>query len=89
MGYLDEFRTALDRRWKGRLVRVHDAVAIEPRAKEYMASLARRGMIERVTWGWYWIPGPLKDFLTFLAKEQTDPNRVPQQAKYLCTCNCL
>lgn len=70
MGYLERFRGELERRWPGRLVRVREAQDIEPRAKEYLARLARDGMIERVTWGWYWIPATLNGFLEFVSRQE-------------------
>jgi hypothetical protein len=43
---------------------------IEPNAKEYLNSLAKNGIIERVTWGWYWVPDEYMDFFDFLKKDK-------------------
>jgi hypothetical protein len=66
--YLEEFHKALKTPWAGSLVKVsqlrHD------HAKEYLNKLAREGAVERVAWGWYWVPVAVKDVWDFLAKDQ-------------------
>jgi hypothetical protein len=70
MSYLDGFRKKLEKGWKGSLVSVAEATAVEPNAKKYLSQLARKGQIEKVIWGWYWIPDNHKDFFDFLAKDK-------------------
>lgn len=70
MQYLDAFQYSLERRWKGRLVSVREATRIEPNAKEYLRTLVARESIEKVTWGWYWIPDAYRDVFEFLAKQR-------------------
>ena len=70
MDYLDQFLRALRSQWKGSLVRVSEAEESETNAKKYLNQLAKRGDVERVTWGWYWIPATYKDFFDFLAKDR-------------------
>lgn len=43
---------------------------IERNAKEYLSKLARTGVIEKVTWGWYWIPDSATDIWQFLRKDK-------------------
>jgi len=55
----------------GSLVRVKDIKSIEPKAKEYLHKLSKQDLIERVTWGWYWIPTlEIADIWSFLEKDQ-------------------
>ena len=70
MFYLERFRIALEERWRGSLVCVREARSVDPNAKEYLAALARKGIVERVIWGWYWIPGTEEGFWGFLARDQ-------------------
>lgn len=70
MDYLERFAKKLERRWKGSLIRVAEAERIEPNAKKYLGQLADRGEVEKVTWGWYWLPYRYKDFFDFLAKDK-------------------
>ena len=70
MNYLDKFHTFLDSQWKGSLIRVSEIAKTEPNAKKYLGQLAHLGRIEKVIWGWYWIPGRDKDFFHFLAKDR-------------------
>jgi len=68
--YLQRFRQELEKRWKGSLVRVNTVKKIEPNAKEYLNKLAKAGAVERVKWGWYWIPDKVKDVWDFLQKDR-------------------
>ena len=68
-GYLTEFNEKLSP-FKGSLVRVNSVRNIEPHAKEYLNKLAKEGLIERVKWGWYWIPTKVEDFWDFLEKDK-------------------
>jgi hypothetical protein len=64
--YLGQFSTALRERWKGSLFRVSEAKQLNARAKEYLHRLGRLGEVERVCWGWYYLPEKqdVWDFLT-------------------------
>lgn len=68
MRYLQEFYKSLKRDRPGSLVKV-DQIK-RPHAKEYLGKLAKEGFIEHVTWGWYWVPAPVKDVWDFLAQDQ-------------------
>ena len=70
MGYLDVFCARVERRWRGSLVSVREAAALASHAKEYLAQAAARGLVERVTWGWYYLPSPFNGALDFLSKER-------------------
>ncbi len=70
MSYLDEFQKKLGKRWKGSLVSVSEAGEVDANAKKYLSQLAKIGDVEKVTWGWYWIPDEYEDFLDFLAKDK-------------------
>lgn len=67
--YLNRVSEKLKQRYGGSLVRVEAVKEIEPNAKEYMSKLAKAGLIERVKWGWYWIPGEVGDVWDFLGKD--------------------
>jgi len=67
--YLQEFNEKL-RDLKGSLVRVKAIKDIEPNAKEYLNKLSKEGLIERVRWGWYWVPTKIKDVWDFLEKDK-------------------
>ena len=67
--YLTEFNKRL-RSFKGSLVRVNSVKGIEPNAKEYLNKLSKESLIERVKWGWYWIPTKVKDVWDFLEKDK-------------------
>jgi hypothetical protein len=67
--YLTEFNKRL-RSFKGSLVRVKSVKGIEPNAKEYLNKLSKEGLIERVKWGWYWVPAKVKDVWDFLEKDK-------------------
>lgn len=69
-GYLQRFYEKLKEKYGGSLVRVEDVRLIEPNAKEYLSRLAREGFIERVRWGWYWIPDEIKDPWEFFEKDK-------------------
>ena len=66
--YLIEFNKKL-KPYEGSLVRVKSVKGIEPKAKEYLNKLSKEGSIERVKWGWYWIPTVVKDIFDFLEKD--------------------
>jgi len=66
--YLKKFHRNIERKWKGSLVRVE--FIKEHNAKEYLNKLAKAGLIERIAWGWYWIPDSIKDIWDFLIKDK-------------------
>lgn len=68
MEYLQDFYKALKKQWSGSLVKVEQVS--QPYAKEYLSKLAKEGLIERVSWGWYWIPSSFEDIWDFLAKDR-------------------
>jgi hypothetical protein len=68
--YLHRFYGQLKEKYRGSLVSVHAVEKIEPNAKEYLNKLAKEGSIERVTWGWYWIPNSFSDIWHFLREDK-------------------
>jgi predicted transcriptional regulator of viral defense system len=70
MRYLEQFKKRLEKQWKGSLVSVAEAKAIEPNARKYLSQLAQQAQIEKIIWGWYWVPEKYRDFFDFLGKEQ-------------------
>lgn len=70
MGYLSRFREQLEKKWKGSLVSVSEARSLEVNAKEYLRQLLREGQVEKVTWGWFWVPDAYQDFFDFLAQDK-------------------
>ncbi|PIU58980.1 hypothetical protein COS86_06660 [Candidatus Bathyarchaeota archaeon CG07_land_8_20_14_0_80_47_9] len=67
--YLKAFNEKL-KRLEGSLVSVKSIKGIEPHAKEYLNKLSKDGLIERVKWGWYWVPSEIKDVWDFLEKDK-------------------
>jgi len=68
--YLEQFYNRIRKKWKGSLVKVKDIREEEPNAKEYLNKLAKAGLIEKVKWGWYWIPDEVEDIWEFLKKDK-------------------
>jgi hypothetical protein len=68
--YLEEFAKSLESLWKGSLFTVKQAESLNKRAKEYLYRLEKAGHVERVCWGWYFLPTELKDPWAFLAKDK-------------------
>ncbi len=66
--YLNQFYRKMKRKWKGSLVKVE--YVEEPNAKEYLNKLAKEGLIEKVSWGWYWIPEEIEDVWDFLGRDK-------------------
>lgn len=66
--YLKQFYKGVENEWKGSLVKV--SFIKEPNAKEYLNKLAEAGLIEKVSWGWYWIPEKIEDVWDFLRKDK-------------------
>lgn len=52
------------------MVSVRSIEGIERNAKEYLNKLARTGVIEKVAWGWYWIPDSATDIWQFLREDR-------------------
>ena len=67
--YLAEFNEKL-RLFKGSLVKVKSVKDIEPNAKEYLNKLSKGDLLERVKWGWYWVPVKIRDMWDFLEKDK-------------------
>lgn len=65
---LEQFYRDLKQSWAGSLVRVRHVR--HRHAKEYLHQLAGQGLVERVAWGWYWVPAPIEDAWDFLAKDK-------------------
>lgn len=65
--YLSEFMEYLEEEFKGSLVKVSQVS--RPHAKEYLGKLANEGDVERVSWGWYWVPADIKDIFDFLRSD--------------------
>ncbi|MDA2937387.1 hypothetical protein MYX75_03880 [Acidobacteria bacterium AH-259-A15] len=70
MKYLEEFLRNLEKSWKGSLVSVSEVREVEKNAKKFLSLLAKQGKVQRVTWGWYWIPVKYEDFFDFLEKDK-------------------
>lgn len=77
MKYLQNFYKKLKER-RGSLVKTK--FLKEKNAKEYLNRLAKTGSIDRISWGWYWIPAKIKDKLDFLAKDKNFKVIVAQTA---------
>ena len=53
--YLKEFYSKL-KKYRSSLVKVSTAKKLDNNAKEYLVKLAKQAVIEKVAWGWYYIP---------------------------------
>jgi hypothetical protein len=78
--YLKEFYGAL-KKYEGSLIKVSAAKKLNKNAKEYLAKLAKQGIVEKAAWGWYYIK-PAKDVsaLEFLQQDQSFKVMVSQSA---------
>ncbi len=76
--YLKEFLENLTRKWSGSLLKV--SFVSHKNAKEYVNKLAKKGKIEKVTWGWYYIPDESETPLDFLRKDRNFKVLVSQTA---------
>ena len=65
--YLESFNGELAV-WRGSLIK--PAHLSKPYSKEYLNKLAKEGAIERVSWGWYWIPAKVNSLMDFLRKDR-------------------
>lgn len=77
--YLEKFYEALKRNYAGSLFSVRQASRFHPRAKEYLYRLRLLGRIERVGWGWYYIPEE-QDVWGFLSKDRNFKVLIKQTA---------
>ena len=68
--YLQRFHKQLKEKFSGSLVKVETVKAIEPNAKEYLNKLAKAGLVDRVRWGWYWVPAEVKNVWDFFRKDR-------------------
>lgn len=68
MVYLQGFYKDLKKTWSGSLVKVSQVK--QENAKEYLSRLAKKGSIEHIIWGWYWVPRPFKDVWDFLTMDK-------------------
>jgi len=66
--YLKRFYERLKEKYSGYLVKVEEIE--DSNAKEYLNKLARVGLIEKVRWGWYWVPSDIKDPWDFFEKDK-------------------
>lgn len=58
------------KKYAGSLVKVENIKPMEPNAKKYLNKLAKAGVIERVRWGWYWIPDKIREPFEFFEKDK-------------------
>lgn len=78
--YLKEFYDAL-KRYEGSLISVGIAKKLNKNAKEYLAALAKHGVIEKAAWGWYYIqPKREASALEFLQQDKNFKAVVSQSA---------
>ena len=68
--YLQRFYERLRKEYAGSLVKVENIKPMEHNAKEYLNKLAKAGLIEKVRWGWYWVPDKIRDPLDFFEKDK-------------------
>jgi len=68
--YLQRFYERLSKEYAGSLVKVEDVKQMEPNAKEYLNKLTRSGLVEKVRWGWYWVPDEIRDAWDFFEKDK-------------------
>lgn len=68
--YLERFVESLESKWKGSLFKVEEAKNLNNRAKEYLHRLEKRGLVEKVCWGWYYLPAKVNDPLDFFRKDK-------------------
>lgn len=65
---LERFYGELQKHWAGSLVKVEHLQ--HPHAKEYLHQLAEQRLVERVAWGWYWVPAEVRDAWDFLSRDK-------------------
>lgn len=77
---LQEFYSKLKKEYEGSLIRTKTAMAFDRNAKEYLNRLAKEGLVERVTWGWYHIPRSENDVWEFIRRDKNFKVVVGQSA---------
>lgn len=78
--YLKEFYDAL-KKYEGGLIRVSSAKKLNKNAREYLTKLAKQGVIEKASWGWYYVkPKKEASALEFLQQDQNFKAVVSQSA---------
>lgn len=77
---LQDFYAQLKGKYEGSLIRVKDAISVDKNAKEYLNRLAGRGLVEKVTWGWYYTGKNKKDIWEFLRNDKNFKILVGQTA---------
>lgn len=68
--YLQRFYEKLKERYAGCLIKTKDLKELEPHAKEYLNQLSKTGLIERIRWGWYWVPDDVNDPWDFFERDK-------------------
>ncbi len=80
---LMEFYSKLAEEFKGSLVRTCAVKEFNKNAKEYLHKLSRKGLVERVAWGWYFVKDNMIDVWDFLSRDKTFKIIVGQTAASL------
>lgn len=68
--YLQNFYRRLKKGYAGCLVKVKNLKGEEPHVKEYLNRLSKTGLIERIRWGWYWVPDGVNDPWDFFERDK-------------------
>lgn len=68
--YLKEFHDQLKKHYAGSLVSVDTAKKIHRYAKQYLIKLAKEEFVEKIDWGWYYVPGKAEDIWDFLRSDR-------------------
>lgn len=76
--YLENFHRGLLKNWRGSLVKV--GLIRHRNAKEYFSRLSKTRKIERISWGWYFIPDKIEGVFDFLKKDKNFKILVAQSA---------
>jgi hypothetical protein len=78
--YLKEFHRKL-KSYEGSLIKVSSTKRMNRNAKEYLAKLAKEGVIEKAAWGWYYVkPRKSTDLLGFLQQDRNFKAIIGQSA---------
>ncbi len=67
--YLKKFHMQLKKQYAGSLVSVDTAKKIHKYAKQYLIKLAKEELVEKINWGWYYIPNKAEDIWDFLRSD--------------------
>jgi len=68
--YLKEFHERVRKQYAGSLISVGAVKKVHPYAKQYLVKLAREGLVEKVDWGWYFVPDKVEDIWDFLRSDK-------------------